>query len=133
MKSIAALIILVSANFASAASTVVCTMPYSVDVFKTDLRLAVSAADNLNTQGVLWMDTHIPYGIRPYPYVISEVACNDNEVSVKGAYSNLHTVVFNSTVGSDKGTLTYYSKEGVKSSTLTLNCSAETVAALCSK
>lgn len=133
MKSIVALIVLISANFASAASTVVCTMPYSVDIFQNDLRLAVSPADQLNTKGVLWMDTHIPYGIRPYPYVISEVACNGKEVSVKGEYAALHSVVFNSKLGSDKGTLTYLTKEGIEATTLNLNCSAEAVAALCSK
>ncbi|MNL17687.1 hypothetical protein D3C87_1387950 [compost metagenome] len=133
-KFVAALLVLVSAQISFANSSTLCTRPYSNDIFKTDLRLAVSKENNGSKY--LWLDTHIPYGIRPLPYKIEKLACTDSSLTISAkSEGNDVAVLFTFTqVGNDavqQGTILYTDADGNAGAEIKTNCTIQAVQDFC--
>lgn len=128
-----ALVAVLAVSSAQAVSTVLCSRPYSNDIFKTDLRLTVSHTEAGDVEA-LWMDTHIPYGIRPLPFQVKALHCESGKIEIATKSSGgLYHVSFAAELESHEaqGTLTYLDEAGNFLSSQTLTCSAEALHSLC--
>lgn len=118
-----------------------CRLWYSNDIFKTYLRLTIDppgALGNSSTKFVLWMDKHIPYGIRPFPYEVSKVLC-DTKASLQitaeapggGESLEFRFDAMNETQEWQPGTLQLFDKNGKPWSSLKYECSLMTIQNFC--
>ena len=134
MKFVAAFLIFATAQFAFADYSILCTRPYSKDIFKTDLRLSVSKESNGSKY--LWLDTHIPYGIRPLPYLVEKLSCTDSSLTIAAkSESNGVAVTFefiksgNDTV--QPGTISYVDIDGDAGAEIKTNCVVQAIQNFC--
>lgn len=135
MTFISMILVLAASSTSFASYSTLCTIPYSNDVFKTDLRLAVSKEAG-NLQYVLWMDTHIPYGIRPLPHTVKALSCKDSGLKIaaiyaEGIYSLKFQFAQKGTEAIQPGTLSYYDESGNKTGEKTMNCPADSIRRFC--
>ncbi|WP_374077363.1 hypothetical protein [Bdellovibrio bacteriovorus] len=141
-KLMLTLIILLATNVSMAQSRAhLCRLWYSNDIFKTYLRLSIDppgALGNSTTKFVLWMDKHIPYGIRPFPYEVSKVLC-DTKTSLQitaQAPGGSESVEFRFDAMSETqewqtGTLQLFDSMGMKRASLNYECSLMTIQNFC--
>ncbi len=108
-----------------------CRRWYSSDIFNTYLRLAVTKDTSL----ALWIDTHIPYGIRPLPYEVTTLQCAKNNLRILGK-SPIFRVEFKfdrNENGPDlqNGTLSYLDDSGNPVTAVNFECSSSAIQAFC--
>lgn len=127
------LVAVMAVSSAQADSTFLCSRPYNNDIFKTDLRLTASRTE-AGAVETLWMDTHIPYGIRPLPYQVTTLQCQSGriEIATKNSGGLYHVSFAADLVGHEtQGTLTYLNEAGDFRFSQTLTCSVEALRSLC--
>lgn len=135
-KTAIAFLILFSGNFALATGqSKLCTRWYSYDIFQTYLRITVSLPDAYSPVSAIWVDTHIPYGIRPLPYEISTLECTAHGLHIIGsAPTNTVEFIFKGVEGGpdiQNGTLSYLDNSGNPVNTINYECSASAVKDFC--
>lgn len=135
MKFVAAFLVIATAQFAFADYATLCTRPYSKDIFKTDLRLSVSK--EINGDKYLWLDTHIPYGIRPLPYKVEKLTCTDSSLTIAAkSDGNGVAVNFEFTKSGNNavqpGTISYVDVDGNAAAQFQTNCTVQAIENFCS-
>lgn len=133
MKKIILFLTIISLNsMAYAEKHDLCRRWYSHDIFQTYLRLYVDTKESL-----IFMDRHIPYGIRPFGYQISKLSCTKDKTSLMISSKtdfgdefifNFHQVGDSPT---QSGTVTYMDQGGLPASSQAWECSLEAVKSLC--
>lgn len=112
-----ALLVGFSANLAFAQNqTQLCQRWSANDIFSSFLRLSVSLPGASSSNSTLWIDTHIPYGIRPLPFDISSLECGKDslEISATSSSENVEFYFYGSATGPEtqKGSLLYLDNAG---------------------
>ncbi|MFS4459011.1 hypothetical protein [Bdellovibrio sp. HCB2-146] len=135
MKYAVAFLVFATAQFAFANHATLCTRPYSNDIFTTDLRLAVSK--EVNGDKYLWIDAHIPYGIRPLPYKVEKLSCTDSTLTIAAkSESNGVAVDFKFTKSGNSsvqpGTISYVDLDGDAGAQFQMNCTVQAIENFCS-
>ncbi|ASD62992.1 hypothetical protein [Bdellovibrio bacteriovorus] len=129
MKQLVPILFLIfgSAAAKAASHSLFCQRPYHSDIFNTDLRITVSKEPTLQ---VLWIDTHIPYGIRPMPYQIQTLECRNNGVSIVAGDADIERHV-ELHVDGDQGKLVYLDGQGPKDPAIIYTCFPDTIRNFC--
>ncbi|AFY02446.1 hypothetical protein [Bdellovibrio bacteriovorus] len=129
MKKLASVLFMVicSSVVQAAPHTLFCQRPYHHDIFNTNLRITVTQEP---TMKVLWIDTHIPYGIRPMPYPIQTLECRDNGVSIVAGDSDIKRHI-ELHVEDDRGKLVYLDGQGPKDPAISYTCFPDTIRTFC--
>lgn len=138
MRLIIALLTLMAASSAfSAERSELCRRWYSYDIFQGYLRLAVTPPQVPETPSVMWIDMHIPYGIRPMPFLIKKIECGAGSIRIDAHFdgelpdARLEFVSDGSSTDLQKGRLTYISKSGEDLNTLIEECSVSAIQKFC--
>lgn len=133
MKKLILIFLILALNSVSQAEKIdLCRRWYAHDIFQTYLRLYVDTKESL-----IFMDRHIPYGIRPFGYKISKVICHgDNknlEIYSKTDFNEPFLFSFQSKSDSPTqiGTLTYYDQGGAPAHVQDWECTQEAVKKYC--
>ena len=114
----------------------ICRRWYSFDIFQTFLKLNIDPKESL-----IFIDRHIPYGIRPFGSKISQAICDNATNSLK-IYSitdlgenfifSFHPKESSETqAGTKPGYVTYLDHSGDPTYTQEWECSQEAVKNLC--
>lgn len=131
-KLILFLTILSLNSFAQAERYDLCRRWYSHDIFQTYLRLFVDTKESL-----IFMDRHIPYGIRPFGYKISKASCDklktELQIFSKTDFNEEFLFSFRSDGDSptQSGTVTYLDAGGSPVNSQDWECSLAAAKRLC--
>lgn len=133
MKKIILFLTLISLNsIAQAERYDLCRRWYSYDIFQTYLHLYVDTKESL-----IFMDRHIPYGIRPFGYKITKAGCDMNKIDLqifsKTDFGEEFLFSFQSQSDSpiQSGTVTYLDQGGLPVSSQEWECSLAAIQSLC--
>lgn len=134
--AIAMLSVLLSAQMTWAVERIqVCRSWYESEVYTGYLSLSVSEPQVPNTPKILWRDTHIPYGIRPMPYEIADMTCENNGIKIFATGPTYDALfVFQAQANGPEfqpGKLNYIGKDGKAYPAQSLECSPEAMQRVC--
>lgn len=126
---------LTSGAFAQSEGTL-CRRWYTSDIFTGYLYLSATPPQTGQKNPILWMDTHIPYGIRPLGYEIKDIECSSDSARIladsNGAMSDVE-FKFQKTSQSESqpGHLFYLDKQGHEVTQVDLECSVTAIEKFC--
>lgn len=106
------------------------------ETFKGYLYMSVTAPQTNQKNPILWMDTLIPYGIRPLGYEISEIDCSTEATRIRANSNTMSDVEFRFQKSSQEATqigrLIYLDKQGHNVGQADLECSVAAIQKFCS-
>lgn len=140
MKTIFFVLIFFTLTPSVQASTFLCRQWYKSNLGETYLHMTIERPDSSRGPGgyVLWMDRHIPYGIRPFPYRVTELSCTKGESLMMTAITvgGIEPIEFEYTAQKTEaewqpGILKYFNNQGVIIGKVTLECSNHNIQNFC--